>query len=87
MGTTKSWRGFVDKTEARLAPGTVQLYSAVVYSSKDDLKTNRLQRQMETLGLIRFWYYIFCRFRSRYSCFSGNSRLGVTGKIGISVLK
>ena len=35
-GTTKSWRGYVDKTEARLMPGIVQLYSAVVYSSKDD---------------------------------------------------
>ena len=36
-GTTKSWRGFVDKTDARLAPGSVQLYSAVGFSSKDDL--------------------------------------------------
>jgi hypothetical protein len=26
-GTQRSWRGFVDKTEARLAPGIVQLYA------------------------------------------------------------
>ena len=28
-GTTKSWRGFVDKTKARLTPGSVQLYSGL----------------------------------------------------------
>ena len=38
--STKSWRGFVDKTEAKLEPGIVQQYSAIVYSSKDDLYTN-----------------------------------------------
>jgi hypothetical protein len=37
QGTTKSWSGFVGNTEARLAPVGVQLYSGVVYSSKDDL--------------------------------------------------
>ena len=36
-GTSKNWRGFVDKTEGRLEPGGVKLYSGVVYSSKDDL--------------------------------------------------
>ena len=37
IGTTKSLRGFVDNSEARRAPGIVQLFSAVEYSSKDDL--------------------------------------------------
>ena len=37
VGTTKSWRSFVDKTETSLAPGSVHLYSEVVYISKDDL--------------------------------------------------
>ena len=39
-GTTKLWRVFVDKSKARLAPGSVQLYSALVYSSKGDLYMN-----------------------------------------------
>jgi hypothetical protein len=37
--TTKIWRGFVDKTEARVVSGSVQLYSGVVSSSKDDMYT------------------------------------------------
>ena len=37
MGTTKSCRGFFDKTEARLVPSIVLPYSTVVHSSKDDL--------------------------------------------------
>ena len=38
---TKSWRGFVDKTETKLVPDIVKLYNAVVYSSKGDLYMNR----------------------------------------------
>ena len=41
QGTSKKWRGFVDKTEARLASGSGQLYSGDVYSSTGDLDTNR----------------------------------------------
>ena len=39
--TTKNWRGFVDKTKARLAPGNVKLYNEVVFSNKVDLYINR----------------------------------------------
>jgi hypothetical protein len=37
---SKNWRGFVDKNEARLAPGSGLLYSGDVYSGTDDLDTN-----------------------------------------------
>ena len=32
-GTYNKWRSFVDRTEARLVPGSVQLYGAVAYTS------------------------------------------------------
>ena len=32
VGMPQNPRGFVDKTEAMLAPGSVQMYSSVVYS-------------------------------------------------------
>ena len=54
--TTKNGRGFFDKTEARLAPGIVQLYSAVVYRSKNDLLTTpksngeKSQTQSKNIG-------------------------------------
>jgi hypothetical protein len=39
--TAKSLRGFVDQTEARLAPGSVQQFSGVVYRwSGDELYIN-----------------------------------------------
>ena len=38
--TSKNWRGFVDKNEARLAKGRSLLYSEDVYSGTDDLATN-----------------------------------------------
>ena len=31
---SKGWRGFIDKTEARVAPGSVQLYSEVVVHAR-----------------------------------------------------
>ena len=39
--SNKQFVSFIDKTEDRLAPDIVQLYSAVVYSCKHDLYTNR----------------------------------------------
>jgi hypothetical protein len=32
---SKSWRGFVDKTDVRLPPGSVQLYVGVQYNSTE----------------------------------------------------
>ena len=37
--TSKNLRGFVDKNEARVAPGSGLLYSGVVYIGTDDLDT------------------------------------------------
>ena len=37
--TSKNWRGFVDKHEARVAPGSGLLYSGDAYIGTDDLDT------------------------------------------------
>jgi hypothetical protein len=37
--TSKNWRGFVDKNEARVASGSGPLYSGDAYSSTDVLDT------------------------------------------------
>ena len=39
-GPLKVGEVLLKKIEARMVPGIVQVYSAVVYSSKDDLNTN-----------------------------------------------
>ena len=44
---SKGWRGFIDKTEARVAPGSVQLYSEVVLHdrSRSAYKNNIPQKR------------------------------------------
>ena len=51
-GSSKSWRGFVDKTDIRLAPGSVQLYCALVYSTAVLLGAGK--GDYRTIG-INFW--------------------------------